>query len=84
VISLLVKQAARNPQREIYRVFDRKGRELAMTVEELLRWTRRIAFVLDKKGVVPGDRVLLILPTTHHQVRPSEATRRAGHGQSGA
>eukprot|EP00730_Choanoeca_flexa_P003849 TRINITY_DN11520_c0_g1_i2.p1 TRINITY_DN11520_c0_g1~~TRINITY_DN11520_c0_g1_i2.p1 ORF type:complete len:1609 (+),score=418.05 TRINITY_DN11520_c0_g1_i2:176-5002(+) len=67
VISLLVKLAATTPKRALYHVVDYKGREEVITAEGLLKRTRRVAHLLDKKGVQPGDHVLLATPLSSNQ-----------------
>eukprot|EP00045_Choanoeca_perplexa_P017072 m.240746 g.240746 ORF g.240746 m.240746 type:complete len:1667 (+) comp17442_c0_seq1:156-5156(+) len=67
VISILVKIAAATPKRPLYHVVDYKGREDVITAEGLLKRTRRVAYLLDKKGVSPGDHVLLATPLCSEQ-----------------
>jgi len=64
----MVKIAATSPKRALYHVVDYKGREDIITAEGLLKRTRRLAYLLDKKGVVPGDHILLATPLCSEQV----------------
>jgi acyl-CoA synthetase (AMP-forming)/AMP-acid ligase II len=75
----MVKIAATTPKRPLYHVVDYKGREDIITAEGFLKRTRRVAYLLDKKGVVPGDHILLATPLCSEQVIVSHDGCRGRH-----